>query len=205
MSSFLGHSFTGLTVYLATTERLIDRQNRWRGGNLLWSICLITIACIPDIDYLIPALIFQDRSHRIRTTHSIVGVLIMPAIAIFILWLLGQRGRNFKLRSIQSIMAGLSHLCLDLLTGVLPLPLLYPNLKVFRLPFGLLPSAGKIQLTNYLFYRNLAIELGVLIPLSMSLIFLIRDATPFGKHRLIIAIGSIVSVGFMTWALTLSR
>ncbi len=205
MSSFLGHSFTGLTVYLATTERLIDRQNRWIGRNLLWLICLVTIACIPDIDYLIPALILQDLPPRIRTTHSIVGVLILPTIAILTLWLLGQRGRAFKLQSIQAIMAGLSHLCLDLLTGVLPLPLLYPNLEVFRLPFGLLPSAGRIQFTNYLFYRNLVIELGALIPLSTSLILLIRDASLFGKHRITIAIGFIISACFMTWAATLSR
>ena len=79
--------------------------------------------------------------------------VIVPACTILALWLSGDRGKDFRLHAGQSILAGLSHLLLDMLTGVLPLALLYPYLQVFRLPFGLLPSAGKIQLTNYLFYR----------------------------------------------------
>jgi inner membrane protein len=214
MSSFLGHSFAGLTVYLTTTELHINRQNRssmrWRSlsfgeSNLPWLIWLLTIASIPDIDYLIPSLILQHDRYRIRTTHSLIGVLILPIITILIMWLSGQRGKPFKLRSLQAILAGLSHLLLDLSTGVFPLPLLYPNLEVFRLPFGILPSAGKIQLTNYLFYRNLSIELGVLIPLSMSLLLAIRDPMLFGKHKFLIAAGLLVSAYFMIWASTLSR
>jgi inner membrane protein len=206
MSSFLGHSFAGLTVYLTTTELQINRQDRSSiRSNLPWLMWLLAIASIPDIDYLIPSLILQHDRHRIRTTHSLIGVLVFPMITILILWLSGQRGKTFKLRSLQVILAGLSHLLLDLSTGVFPLPLLYPNLEVFRLPFGLLPSAGKIQLTNYLFYRNLSIELGVLVPLSISLLLIIRDATPFGKHKFFIAAGLVVSAYFMIWASTLSR
>ncbi len=204
----------GLTVYLTTAELQVKRQNRssirWRSlsfgeSNLPWLLSLFAIASIPDIDYLIPSLILQHDRYRIRTTHSLIGVLILPAITILILWLSGQRGKTFKLRSLQSILAGLSHLVLDLSTGVLPLPLLYPNLTVFRLPFGLLPSAGKIQLTNYLFYRNLAIEVGAIVPLAISLILIIHDATPFGKHRFFIATSTIISGSFMFWASTLSR
>jgi inner membrane protein len=213
MSSFLGHSVAGLMVYLTTIELQIDRQDRLlrrssgepNRHNLPWLLWLLTIASIPDIDYLIPSLILQYNDHRIRTTHSLIGVLIFPAISIFILWLVGQRGKTFKLRSWQTILAGLSHLLLDLLTGVLPLPLLYPNMEVFRLPFGLLPSAGRIQLTNYLFYRNLSIELGVIVPLSISLILIVRDANLFGKHRLTIFAGLLVSGCFMIWAVSLSR
>jgi inner membrane protein len=212
MSSFLGHSCAGLTVYL-TTELQLNSQNRLSSRaalpkfkyDLPWLMWLTTIACIPDIDYLISGLILQYDRHKVRTTHSLIGVLVVPAGTILLLWLLGKRDKTFKLRSLQSIFAGLSHLLLDLLTGVLPLPLLYPNPQVFRLPFGLLPSAGKIQLTNYFFYRNLSIELGVLVPLSISLILIIRDRTPFGKHRFAIATGLFISACFMTWAFTLSR
>ena len=206
MSSFLGHSLAGLTVYLTTTELSINRQDRSSvRSQLPWLLWLLTIASIPDIDYLISSLILQSDLHRIRTTHSLIGVLILPIITILILWRSGQRGKTFKLRSLQAILAGLSHLLLDLSTGVFPLPLLYPNLEVFRLPFGVLPSAGKIQLTNYLFYRNLSIELGVLVPLSISLLLIIRDATPFGKHKFFIAAGLLVSAYFMVWASNLSR
>jgi inner membrane protein len=206
MSSFLGHSLAGLTVYLTTTELQANRQNRSPiPSNPPWLLWLLTIASIPDIDYLIPALILQHDRYRIRTTHSLIGVLLLPVITILILWLAGQRGKTFKLRSLQSILAGLSHLVLDLSTGVLPLPLLYPDLEVFKLPFGLLPSAGKIQLTNYLFYRNIVIELGAIAPLAISLILIIHDETPFGKHRFFIAAGIIISSYFMFWASTLSR
>jgi inner membrane protein len=205
MSSFVGHSLAGLTVYLTTIELQPNRQYTSICNNLPWLIWLVSIASIPDIDYLIPALILQHDRHRIRTTHSFVGVLIVPVCTILVLWLLGKQGKALKLRSWQVVLAGLSHLLLDLLTGVLPLPLLYPNMGVFRLPFGILPSAGKIQLTNYLFYRNLSIELGVILPLSISLLLVIRDATPFGKHRFIIATGLLVSAYFMNWAFTLSR
>jgi inner membrane protein len=205
MSSFVGHSLAGLTVYLTTIELQPNRQYTSIRNNLPWLIWLVSIASIPDIDYLIPALILQHDRHRIRTTHSFVGVLIVPVCTILVLWLLSKQGKALKLRSWQAILAGLSHLLLDLLTGVLPLPLLYPNMGVFRLPFGILPSAGKIQLTNYLFYRNLSIELGVILPLSISLLLVIRDATPFGKNRFIIATGLLVSAYFMNWAFTLNR
>lgn len=206
MSSFLGHSLTGLTVYLSTTELQLSRQNRrsiWQ--NLPWVMWLISIASMPDIDYLIPSLILQHENHRIRTTHSLIGALIVPVGTILVLWLLGWRGKAFKLRSCQSILAGLSHLLLDLLVGVFPLPLFYPNMATFRLPFGLLPSAGRIQLTNYLFYRNILIELGVIVPLSISLLLTIRELTPFGKYRSIVAAGLLISGCFMIWAFTLSR
>lgn len=205
MSSFLGHSLAGVTVYLTMTESLCDRQPRIFQNQLFWAAWLVIIACIPDIDYLIPSLIFQHAGHRIRTTHSFVGVLLIPACTIIGLWLLGDRGKSLKFRSLQSILAGLSHLLLDLLTGVLPLPLLYPSLEVFRLPFGLLPSAGRIQFTNYLFYRNILIELGVLLPLSISLILMSHDLTVFGKRRSIIIAGLLISSCFAIWASRLSR
>ncbi|WP_310487548.1 metal-dependent hydrolase [Chamaesiphon sp. VAR_69_metabat_338] len=206
MSSFIGHSLAGLTVYLTTTEfQINDRVRSSSKYNLPWLMWLVAIASIPDIDYLIPSLILKYNNHRVRTTHSFIGALIVPACTILILYLLGKRGKTLELMSLQAVLAGLSHLLLDLLTGVLPLPLLYPSLEVFRLPFGLLPSAGKIQLNNYLFYRNLSIELGVIVPLVISLLLIIRDRTLFGKHRLLIAVGLLVSACFMMWAFSLSR
>jgi inner membrane protein len=205
MSSFIGHSLASLTIYLTTTEIQLNRQPQLVKHNLFWLMWLVVIASAPDIDYLIPNLILQDAGHRIRTTHSFIGVSLVPACTILALWLSGDRGRNFKLHAGQSILAGLSHLLLDLLTGVLPLALLYPYLKVFRLPFGLLPSAGKIQLTNYLFYRNILIELGIFVPLLISSICTIRDSNLFGKHRFVIISGLLVSACFIIWASSLSR
>jgi inner membrane protein len=223
MSSFLGHSFAGLTVYLTTTQwQLKNRSVAFVGvgeasrreasplenrpllnlADLPWMLWLISIACIPDIDYLLTGSILQQNGVKIRTTHSLLGVSILPIFTILILWLSGYRDRRLKFRSLQVILAGLSHLILDVFVGVLPLPLLYPSPTMFRLPFGLLPSAGKIQLANSLFYRNLGIELGAIVPLSIALLLSIRN---FSKYWQSIAVCSLISVYFMRWAFTLGR
>ncbi len=89
---------------------------------------------------------------------------------------------NYGKRAFQVILAALSHLVLDLLVGVTPLPLLFPLSKIpFKLPWGILPSAGKIALNNYYFYRNLLLEMGVLLPIFI-LISLI-NTRDISNHR----------------------
>jgi inner membrane protein len=84
--------------------------------------------------------------------------------------------------------------------------LLYPfSTQTFSLPFGLLPSAGRIQLSNYFFYRNLFIELGVLVPLSMSLLLMAQGSTETNQERSLIASGLAISISFMIWAINLGR
>jgi inner membrane protein len=206
MSSFLGHSLAGLTAAAIDRKLQPQRQVRVWWRDLGWMLLLVTIACIPDIDYLIPALRVQQADRVLRITHSVLGVLLVPACVMLLLWLSGSRGRSFRLKSYQLVLTGLTHLLFDLLTGVFPEPLLYPlSDRTFRLPFGLLPSAGKIQLTNYLFYRNLLIELGVLVPLLLSLYLSIRPTLKSHWQRLTIAIGLLVSGYFMMWAASLSR
>ena len=126
---------------------------------------LLLAAWGPDIDYLWPA-VHPTAHNGLRITHSLLGSLIVPSITG--LWLTGQTIPMIAKRQLigQVAIASLSHIGLDVLVGVTPLPLLYPfDLKTIRLPFGILPSAGKIQVTNYYFYRNLYLEMGVLLPL----------------------------------------
>lgn len=206
MSSVIGHSLAGLTAAALGQKLQPHPQSRSLWQDRLWTILLIAIASIPDIDYLIPALRLQQSGRILRITHSVIGVMLLPTCIMLLLWSIGNRGRTFKLKSIQLILAGLSHLLFDLLTGVFPEPLLYPlSDRTFRLPFGLLPSAGKIQLTNYLFYRNLFIELGVLVPLSISLYLSIGNTVKSYGRLLTISIGLLVSGYFMMWAASLSR
>ena len=206
MSSFIGHSFAGLTTYAITQQLQTHHLTQTKRLNWIWLIWLLAIASIPDIDYLIPALRIQQADETIRITHSFLGAMLMSGCTILGLWLLGKRGKSFKLQSLQVVLVGLSHLLLDMLTGVSALPLLYPfSLQTFKLPFGLLPSAGRIQLSNYFLYRNLFIELGVLVPLSLSLLLIVRSARKSGNHLLVIAAGLVVSLGFTIWAFTLSR
>jgi inner membrane protein len=213
MSSFIGHSLAGLTAYAIVRQFPANRDVPSKKVDRLWLVWLVAIASILDIDYVIPALRVQQGDYILRITHSIVGASIAPICTIFGLLYFGKRGKNLKIKSLQVILAGFSHLLLDLLTGVFSLPLLYPfSTETFRLPFGLLPSAGRIQLGNYLLYRNLFIEIGVIVPFVFSLATIVRHwqnldvKTIFGiNSRRSIAIGLSISACFAIWAFTLDR
>jgi hypothetical protein len=167
---------------------------------------LIIVASAPDVDHIIPALHLTYQYQDVRISHSIVLSLVLPIGTILLLTLLGCKGRSRIIRSQQVILAGLSHLVLDLLTGVNKLPLLWPfSRETFKLPFGLLPSAGQVNLFNYFLYRNLLIEIGVIAPLVYTAYLIspgkkINHATKFRIGALFL-----ISICFMFWASSLSR
>ncbi len=200
MSSFFGHSLAAFTIYSLKKPGATSSWNR-----PLWLSWLVAIALAPDLDHFIPFL-HQSRHQEIRITHSLIGVLFLPLITIIILLICGHRGRNLKNRSLQLICTGLSHIVLDLLVGVVGLHLFWPwSLKLFKLPFGIFPSAGKLSLTNYYLYENLFIEAGIVLPL-FYLIYLAfqRPNTLINKKWQIICISIIGSI-FMLWGASLSR
>jgi inner membrane protein len=194
MSSFIGHGLAALTLSaLGPTAE----PRRWG-----WMAWLVVLAWTPDIDYLAAPLRLPGNP-IIRVTHSLVGCLTLPLVTIALLRL---RGAEWRWHGLQAAGAGLSHVVLDLLAGVTPAALLWPlSRETFLLPFGVLPSAGRLSLTNPLFYRNLLIELGVLVPLCASLL-LVRTR---GRHsrRWVLLLGGLVlvSLGFMAWAMSLPR
>ncbi|HBE17767.1 MAG TPA: hypothetical protein DEG17_03270 [Cyanobacteria bacterium UBA11149] len=199
MSSFLGHTLAAITIHsIAKPYNSKPHLRVWLG----W---LVLIACAPDIDYIIP--IFHPSSHQgMRITHSIFSSLLLPLFTIGILLLVGVRGQTLKTSSLQVILAGLSHPVMDLLVGVTPLPLLYPwNLQMFKLPFGILPSAGRIKLNNYLFYKNLFIEMGVIAPLFFFVFIKSKGYEVLEKQKIILMAMLFLSAYFMLWAFNLSR
>jgi inner membrane protein len=170
MSSFFAHSFIAVTIYRNKADKI---GNKFL--NLSWLIWLIIIASFPDLDYVIP-FFHVSANNGLRVTHSITFSLI-PAIAtLIIFWLLKIRKNQLIIYVLSAIIAGCSHLILDLLVGVTPIPLLFPFSKhKFKLSFGILPSAGKIDLSNYFFYRNFFLELGIFLPLLLAL-YLLRQS-----------------------------
>jgi inner membrane protein len=164
MSSFIGHSLPALSLHFSRQQQHQSSIYSSKYRNL-WLIWLILVAWLPDIDHFVPAL--HASAHQgLRITHSIFVSLILPCCTVLILRLLKFKGRELGILSSQLILAALSHLVFDLLTGAMALPLLYPlSLQTYKLPFGLLPSAGRISLFNYYLYQNLFIEMGVLLPL----------------------------------------
>ncbi len=204
MSSFIGHSLAAIGVYAFTQPQQQTRPTQ-SIGQKLWLFWLIAIASAPDIDYLIPAL--QSPAHQgLRITHSILVSLCLPVLAIVALMTGRAKGRKRTIMMLQLVGAGLSHLLLDLLVGVTPLPLFWPfSAHLFQLRFGLLPSAGRIALSNYYFYRNLSIELGVLLPLLAGWQLIRQTALRTMRQRLTIAALVMCSMGFMYWAACLPR
>ena len=208
MSSFVGHSLAAVTVY-AISPRFPD-TSRFHIGEFAWLSWLIVVSCLPDIDYGFKALRLHIDGETVRITHSFIGALLFPIFTVIAFWTLNKLTNKLAACSllqmtIQLVVAGLSHLALDLATGVSSLPLLYPfSNKLFKLPFGLLPSAGRLRLDNYFLYRNLFIELGVLIPLTISLILLLKHRLSLPK-LILLALSSCIAIGFMTWAFNLAR
>lgn len=106
---------------------------------------------------------------------------------------------------ICAVLAGLSHLALDFLVGVTPLPLFWPlGPAAFSSPVGILPSAGRVQLSNYYLYRNVLIEVGVLAPLYYVArgLYLGRSGAR-DRARLLILL--LVAGCFVAWSVSLSR
>ncbi len=127
-------------------------------------------------------------------------------LTLIYLRLKGERRQTIAKIIIPLSLAGFSHLILDMLVGVTSLPLLFPfSDRIFKLPFGVLPSAGKMSLFNYYFYHNLAIELGVLVPLSCCSYILKRKQKLNSKRLGVIVLLLIIAGRFMYLAYNLSR
>lgn len=195
MSSFLGHGLAAIAIGRGFSDKLTFKH-QWA-----WQIFLLGCAFAPDIDYVIPAL---DRLHNdnLRITHSIVFSLLLPGLGIVYLFLFDKK--NVFWGGLAACLAGLSHLLLDLVVGSRQAdPLFYPFLaQTFTSPFGILPSPGKISLSNYYFYRNLLIEGGILIP-AFSLILYLFGRVKLNKISLFLLIISLLI--FLFWSINLAR
>ena len=171
----------------------------------MWLGWLVVLASAPDIDYLVPAL-GSPAHHGSRITHSIAFSLILPLFSVGVLYFVkGLKSRQRRLLSICAVLAGLSHLVLDFLVGVTPLPLLWPlDSAAFYSPVGVLPSAGRIQLTNYYLYRNVLIEVGVLAPVCyVARGLYLGEISTRDRARFLILL--VVAGCFVVWSVSLSR
>lgn len=167
MSSIVGHGLAGVAVYLAC--------NRARDRRTLWALpAFVFLAVCPDLDYF--AIWWWHAQPALRPTHT----LSFAIAASLFMWGLTVPLRTSSLANVPFpalLLASVSHPLLDLLVGAHGLPLLWPFIdRQVALPFGLLPSAGRLALDNYYLWRNLLIELGILVPLFVLLAALARGA-----------------------------
>ena len=199
MSSFLGHGLAAYTLF--SLDRRKWPATRWRA---VWLVWLVVLASAPDIDYLVPAL--GSPAHRgSRITHSVAFSLLLPLLSVGVLYFVKGLNDRRRLLSVCAVLAGLSHLLLDFLVGVTPLPLLWPlDPAAFASPFGLLPSAGRIRLSNYYLYRNVLIEVGVLAPVCyVARKLYLGEVGARDRARVLISL--LVAGCFVAWSVSLSR
>jgi hypothetical protein len=127
-----------------------------------WRLACVGVALAPDLDY--PLQWYFGIHLPVRYTHSLgFGAGIAAA---GVAWLACMRRHGWATVSLRWVAASFSHLLLDSLVAVYPEPWLWPvSMETHRLPFGILPSAGRPEWGNAYLYRNLAIEAGILGPL----------------------------------------
>lgn len=200
MSSFVGHGLAAYTLFSLDRRKWPSTTRR-----AMWLGWLVVLASAPDIDYLVRAL--ASPAHQgSRITHSVAFSLILPLSTVGALYFVkGLESRQRRFLSVCAVLAGLSHLVLDFLVGVTPLPLLWPlDSAAFSSPVGVLPSAGRIRLSNYYLYRNLLIELGILAPLFyvVRCLYLGESGTRNRARTLILLL---VAGCFVVWSVSLSR
>ncbi|HEY0098153.1 MAG TPA: metal-dependent hydrolase [Pyrinomonadaceae bacterium] len=199
MSSFLGHGLAAYSLFSLDRRKWPSTRRR-----AMWLGWLVVLASAPDIDYLVPAL--GSPAHQgSRITHSVAFSLILPLSSVGVLYFVQGLKSQRRLLSICAVLAGLSHLVLDFLVGVTPLPLLWPlGSTPFVSPVGILPSAGRIQLSNYYLYRNVLIEVGVLAPLFyVARELYLGERGARNRARMLILL--LVAGCFVMWSVSLSR
>ncbi|MEI8574250.1 hypothetical protein U737_08705 [Methylomonas sp. LW13] len=158
MSSIVGHALINSAIF--------GRKHEIKsGGAAFMCMFFIGLGISPDMDYLVYWVF--DYQIEPRVTHSI--------LFFFVIGLIASCAKKFVLKNTfisvshgLFYMASFSHLILDLLVGVHPMPLFWPiNSNLIKLPFGILPSAGHIDIKNIYLWRNILIELVILMPVSM--------------------------------------
>ena len=132
---------------------------------LVVSFFFILLAWSPDIDYLINYL--RGEAMPIRYTHSIGYILLVVLLSLLFRELFFRKYLK-PIPILAFVFASSSHLLLDFLVGVHGNPYLYPfSADIFVAPFGVLPSSGRIDIHNYYFWRNIAIELSIFLPILL--------------------------------------
>ena len=175
---------------------------------IIWFSWLLFVSLALDVDYVIPYLYALRASidTGLRITHSVFVSLLLPLCTILVLSRLRLDRDAFRAYSIQVGLVGLSHIAMDMLVGVWPLPLSWPlSAQVFRLPFGILPSAPVLDLSNPYMYRNLLMEVGILAPLCAGLYLVRHSRRAIWQRRMAVMALWGCSISFMGWAYTLVR
>lgn len=191
MSSVAGHVAAGITAYLCCNTSA-NRRPCWP------LVPFVLLAVCPDLDYV--AVWLAGYGATPRFTHSILFGL---GTALSAQWFV--RGSTAtRLPLLWLFLASASHPVLDLLVGAHPAPLLWPFGAEVAATVGVLPSAGALALDNYFLWRNLLIEMGVLLPV-FALCAAVCRRTSIKRIAVWTACIAPAWAGFLFWSLRLAR
>jgi inner membrane protein len=161
MSSFIGHCLVGAS--LGASCRTATKSEKF-----FIPLFFAAIALSPDLDYL--AIWLLQIKIEPRYTHSLAFCILMALLSLFLRSLVFSKALK-KVPSIYFLLAPFTHIALDYFVGVHRNPIFWPFVdSVHAFPYGFLPSAGRLNFSNFYFWRNLSIELGILIP-ALFLLF----------------------------------
>lgn len=191
MSSILAHATAGITAYLCSNT-WADKRSRWALTPFMF------LAICPDLDYV--AVWWFDYVPDPRFTHSVLFALV-AAVAVHAAT---RSSRTARFPTIWLIAAATSHGILDLLVGAHAMPLSWPLPAEIQVPIGILPSAGALKIGNYYLWRNLVIELGLMLPVYTAMVLLWRGAVR-RWHRVMAMTLSPAWIGLLVWSVSLSR
>ncbi|WP_282294902.1 metal-dependent hydrolase [Stenotrophomonas sp. PS02289] len=165
MSSIAGHAAAGVAFFMAS--------RRWLPTRSWWAaLPFVALAVCPDLDYF--AVWLFDYAADPRITHS----LLFAMVTALLVWIPLATTASTRLPFLALLTASASHPLLDLAVGAHPVPVLWPLGPELSAPVGLLPSAGALSLGNYYLWRNVVIELGVLLPALALIVACCRRYPP---------------------------
>lgn len=194
MSSIIGHSLIGAA--LGDNAHTHSKKEK-----IITLIFFAFLAISLDFDYIVEWVF--DLHVEPRYSHSIFGCAMAFSIGCFAKKYIFRKA----LRSVSYLLIGLApitHVVCDYFVGVHKNPVLWPfDSALLAFPYGLLPSAGRLDIHNYYFWRNLAIELGIFLPIAS---ILSRSGRGYLARRKLVAVLLIVSFGvFVIVAFNLKR
>jgi inner membrane protein len=195
MSSFVGHALIGASILSNNRYMTISRM-------VICSAIGVILATSPDFDYIIYWL--SGYRSEIRYSHTLFYCLCVSGFT-YMLLAYSAKSMVEGINPLLFIITPMSHLVLDLFVSVHSLRLFWPfNNYPVEMPFGFMPSAGYLSITNYYLWRNLFIEMGILFPIALLIIPTSRKTILNGGIG-IKAIIAMVFIIFLVWGLGLQR
>lgn len=192
MSSIFGHALMGAAIG-------DNADAKTKTEKIFLCLFFVSLSICLDLDYL-PTWFFGLQMEP-RYSHSIAGCVVVSLIGLLLKW--GVFTHLLRSASLALIAAApLSHVLLDFFVGVHKNPILWPlSDGLYAFDYGILPSAGRLKVDNYYFWRNLTIEMGMLIPIAIAVSATARNIARKNMIIIFVAMLTLLFFGYVGFGL----